>query len=42
MRRRSSLVLLALLMILAIVASTGYVSRRNQAARRIASGYRTT
>jgi len=37
MRRRSSLALLALLVILAIVASTRYVSLRNQAARKIAS-----
>ena len=37
MRRRSSLVLLALLVILAIVASTRYVTLRNQNARRTAS-----
>jgi hypothetical protein len=37
MRRRSSLALLALLVILAIVASTRYVSLRNQAAHTIAS-----
>jgi hypothetical protein len=37
MRRRSSLVLLALLVILAIVTSTRYVALRNQAARKIAS-----
>ena len=37
MRRSSSLALLAVLVVLAIVASTRYASLRNQAARRITS-----
>ena len=37
MRRRFSLALLAVLVLIAIVASTRYVSLRNQAARKIAS-----
>jgi hypothetical protein len=35
MRRRSSLALLAAFVVIAIVASTRYMSLRNQAARRI-------
>ena len=37
MRRSSSILLLALLVILAIVTSTRYVTLRNQAARKMAS-----
>ena len=37
MRRRSSLVLLALLVVLAIAASARYVTLRNQATRKMAS-----
>lgn len=37
MRRRSSLVLVAVLVVLVIVASSRYVSLRNQAARRVTS-----
>jgi hypothetical protein len=37
MRRRLSLALLAVLVVLAVVVSSRYLSSRNQAARRIAS-----
>jgi len=38
MRRRSTLALVAVLVVIAIVVSTRYVSLRNQAARRTTAG----